>query len=174
MEYQKVANVIDDASNQPSKFRAKNWVEINDESRGTYNVNSQIKFKTTMLKSSLCDYSDAYILANGKITITGRGADVVARKADERDKGVAFKNCAPFTNCISEINNTQVDSAKDIDIVMPMYNLIEYSDNYAKTSGSLWQYCTDKPDDNLADSEPIKSKINITEKTPDNDNEIDV
>ena len=127
----------DNKSNQPSKFRTKNWVEINDESRGTYNVNSQIKFKTTMLKSSLCDYSDAYILIKGTITITGAGDDAAARQADERDKGVVFKNCAPFTNCISEINNTQVDNAKDIDIVIPMYNLIEYSDNYAKTLGSL-------------------------------------
>ena len=75
---------------------------------------------TIELKSSLCDYSDAYILVKGKITITGRGADVAARQADERDKGVAFKHCAPFTNCISEINNTQVDNAKDIDIVMPI------------------------------------------------------
>ena len=123
MEYQEIANLIDDASNQPSKFRTKNWVEINDESRGTYNVNSQIKFETTMLKSSLCGYSDAYIIVKGKITITGEGDNAA----------VVFKNCAPFTNCISEINNTQVDNAKDIDIVMPMYNLIEYSDNYAKT-----------------------------------------
>ena len=137
MEVQKIANLIDNASNQPSNFRTKNWVEINDESRGAYNVNSQIKFKTTMLKSSLCDYSDAYILVKGKITIIGRGVDAAARRADERDKGVAFKNCAPFTNCISEINNTQVDDAKDINIVMPMYNLIEHSDNYAETSGSL-------------------------------------
>ena len=136
MEYQKIANLID-ASNQPSKFRTKNWVEINDESRGINNVNSQIKFKTTMLQSSLCEYSDAYILVKGKITITGAGADAAARQADE---GVAFKNCVPFTNCISEIKNTQVDNAKDIDIVMSMYNLMEYSDNYAKTSGSLWQY----------------------------------
>ena len=137
MEYQKIANLIDDTSNKPSKFRTKNWVEINYESRGTYNVNSQIKFKTTMLKSSLCDYSDAYILVKGKITITGAGADAAARQTDERYKGVAFKSCAPFTNCISEINNTQVHKAKDIDIVMPVYNLIEYSDNYAKTKGSL-------------------------------------
>ena len=137
MEYQKIANLIDDTSNKPSKFRTKNWVEINDESRGTYNVNSQIKFKTTMLKSSLCDYSDAYILVKGTITISGAGADAAARQADERDKGVAFKNCALFTNCISEINNMQVDNAKDIDIVMPTYNLIQYSDNYAKTTGSL-------------------------------------
>ena len=92
MEYQKIANLIDGASNQPFKFRTKNWVEINDESKGTYNVNSQIKFKTIMLKSSSCDYSNAYILVKGKITITGAGADAAARQADERDKAVAFKN----------------------------------------------------------------------------------
>ena len=156
MEYQKIANLIDDASDQPSKFSTKNWIEINDESRGTYNVNSQIKFKTTMLKSSLCDYGDAYILVKRKI-ITGAGDGAAARQADEKDKGVALKNCAPFTNCIGEINNTQVENAKDINIVMPMYNLIEYSDNYAKTSGSLWQYFRDEPDDNLADSESSKT-----------------
>ena len=170
MEYQKIANLIDDTSNQPSKFRTKNWVEINDESRGTYNVNSQIKFKTTMLKSSLCDYSDAYILVKGTITTAGAGVDAAARQADERYKGVAFKNCAPFTNCISKINNTQVANAKDIDIVMPMYNLIECSDNYAKTTGSLWQYFRDEPNDNLANSESFKFKMKITGKTPNNDN----
>ena len=138
MEYQKITNLLDGASNQPSKFKTKNWVEINDESRVTYNVNSQINFKTTMLKSSLCDYSDAYILVKGKITITGAGDDAAVRQSDERDKDVASKNCAPFTNCISEINNTQIYNCKDIDIVMPLYNLLEYSDNYAKTSGSLW------------------------------------
>ena len=175
MEYQKIANLLDDnKSNQSSKFRTENWVEINDESRGTYNVNSQIKFKTTMLKSSLCDYSDAYILVKGTITITGAEADAAAGQADERDKGVVFKNCAPFTNCISEINNTQVDNAKDIDIVMPMYNFIEYSDNYAKTSGSLWQYYRDEPNNSLADSESFKFKVKITGKTPNDDNEKDV
>ena len=170
MEYQKIANLIEVTSDQPPKFRTKNWVEINDESRGTYNVNSQIKFKTTMLKSSLCDYSDAYILVKGTITISGSGADAAARQADKRDKGVTFKNCAPFINCISEINSTQVGNAKDIDIVMPMYNLIEYSDNYAKATGSLWQYFRDEPNNNLADSESFKSKIKITGKTPNNGN----
>ena len=145
MENQIIANLINDASNQPSKFRTKNWVEINDESRGTYNVSSQIQFKTTMLKSSLCDYSDAYILVKGETTITGAGDNVAARQADKRNKGVGFKNCAPFVNFKSEINNTQIDSAKDIDIVMPMYNLIEYSDNHAK---GLWQYYRDEPNDN--------------------------
>ena len=101
-----------------------------------------------MLKSSLCDYTDAYILAKGAITVNNTAGGGAA--ANNADKKVIFKNCAPFTNCISEISNTQIDNAKDIDIVMPMYNLIEYSDNYAKTSGSLWQYCKDIPerDDN--------------------------
>ena len=116
---------MDNASNQPSKFRTRNLVEINDESRGTYTGNN-IKFKTTMLRPNLCDYADAYILVKGTITITGAGDDAAARQADERDKGVTFKNCAPFTKCISRINNTEIDNAKDIDIVMPMYNLIEF------------------------------------------------
>ena len=176
MEYQKIANLTDDTSNQPSKFRTRNWVEINDESRGTYNVGSEIKFKTTMLKSSLCDYSDAYILVKGKITIAGAGKDAAPRQADERDKGLVFKNCAPFINCISEINNTQIDNAKDTDIVMPMDNLIEYSDNYAKTTGSLWQYFRDEPvddDDDIEDSKSFKSKTKITGKTPNDNNEKD-
>ena len=144
MEYQKIANLIDDNTiNQPSTFRTRNWVEINDESRRAYNANSQIKFKTTMLKSSLCDYSDAYILVKETITVNNTAAQGAA--ANNTNKKVIFKNWAPFTNCISEINNTQIDNAKDIDIVMPMYNLIEYSDNYAKTTGSLWQYFKDIP-----------------------------
>ena len=169
MEYQKIANLIDDTPNQPSKFRTRNWIEINDESRGAYNVNSQIKFKTAMLKSSLCDYSDAYILVKGTISVNNTAA--AGANANNTDKKVIFKNCAPFTNCISEINNTQTDNAKDIDIVMPMYNLIEYSDNYAKTTGSLWQYCKDIPPrnnndeivifrgNNSTDSFKFKSKI---------------
>ena len=173
MEYQKIANLLDNASNQPSKFRTRNWVEINDESRGTYTSND-IKFKTTMLKSNLCDYADAYILVNERITITGAGADAAARQADERDKDVTFKNCAPFIKCISRINNTEIDNAKDIDIVMPMYNLTEYSDNYSKTSGSLWQYYKDDPNDNLANSESFKYKVKITGKTPTEDNTKDV
>ena len=143
MEYQKIVNLIDNTSNQPSTFRTKNWVEINDESRGVYNAGSQIKFKTAMLKSSLCDYSDAYILVKGTISVNNTAAEGAA--ANNTNKKVIFKNCAPFTNCISEINNTQIDNAKDIDIVMPMYNLIEYSDNYAKTTGSLLKYCEDIP-----------------------------
>ena len=177
MEYKKIANLIGhNTLNQPSKFRTRNWIEINDESRGVYNVNSQIKFKTTMLKSSLCDYRDAYILVKGTISINNTAAQGAA--ANNTNKKVIFKNCAPFTNCISEINITQIDNAKDNDIVMPMYNLIEYSDNYPKTTGSLWQYCKDIParDDNdeiaafdannLTDSFRFKAKI--TGETGDN------
>ena len=122
MKYQKIANLLENkvvlsASNQSSKFRTRNWVEINDESRGTYTSND-IRFKTT---------------------IAGAGNDGAAKQTDKRDKRVTFKNCAPFTECISRINNTELDNAQDIDIVMSMYNLIEYSDNYSKTSGNLWQ-----------------------------------
>ena len=166
VEYQKIVNLLENTSNQPSKFRTRNWVEINDESRGTYTSND-IKFKTTMLRSNLCDYADAYILENGTITITGAGNDDAAKQLDDRNKGVTFKNCVPFVKCVSRINNTEIDNAKDIDIVMPMYNLIEYSNNYAKTSGSLWQYYKDDPNNNLADSESFKYKVKITGKTPD-------
>ena len=122
-----------------------------------------------MLKSSLCDYSDAYILVKGTISVNNTAAADAA--ANNANKKVIFKDCAPFTNCISEINNTQIDNAKDIDIVMPVYNLIEYSDNYAKTTGSLWQYCKDIPArndnneivfftrNNLTDSFNVKVKI---------------
>ena len=135
MEYQKVINLLDNKPNQPTKSRIKNLVKVNDDSRGTYSTNSQIKPKISMLTSNLCDYSDAYILVSRTITI--------AESATCRENSnieVVFKNCAPFTDCISKINSAQIDTAKDIDAVMPMYNLIEYSDNCSKTSGSLWQY----------------------------------
>ena len=166
--------MLDDASNKTSKFRTKNWVQIDDKSRGTYNHEKQIKFKTTMLKSSLCDYSGAYILVKGKITIAGPGADEATRQTDERDKGVAFKNCAPFISCKGNVNNIEIDYCQDINIVMPMYSLIEYSDNYAKISGRLWQYYRDEPNNNLEDSESFKSKIKKTGKNPNDGNEKDV
>ena len=116
--------MLDKYIKQWSKFRTKKWVDLNDESRETCNTNSQIKFKTTIVKSSLCDYSGAYILVKGTIAIPNTTvADVDASNANEK---VIFKNCAPFINCISEINNTQADNAKDIDIVRLMYNLIEH------------------------------------------------
>ena len=106
MEYQKVINLFDNIPNQPSKFRTNNLVEINDDLRGTYNTDSQIKFKTSMLKSKLSDYSDAYLFLSRTITIVGSGADDAARAADKNSKQAILKNWAPFTDCITEINNT--------------------------------------------------------------------
>ena len=146
---------------------------MNDKSSENY-ANSDIRFKTTMLRSNLCDYANSYILVKGTITITGAGDNAGEREADERDKRVTFKNCAPFTKRITRINNTDIDNAHDIDVVMPMYKLIDYSDNYSNASGSLWQYYKDDPNDNLTDSESFKSKVKITGKTPNNGNTKDV
>ena len=121
--------MLENAPNHPTKFRTKNWVEINYLSRGMYNTNSQTKIKTSMLRSHLCDYGDAYILLSGTITITEGPNDItdVNTRADERNKLAIFKNCATFTDCISEINNSQIDSAKYLDVVMSMHNLTEYN-----------------------------------------------
>ena len=126
MEYQKIIILSDDTTNQPSKFRTRNWGEINVELRGEHNDdddnnfnnkdNNNIKFKTSMIRSSLCDYSDAYILVKGTMIVPNTAAE-----------GTAVNN----TN--KKVENTQVDYAEDIDIVMPMYNLIEYSNAYSKT-----------------------------------------
>ena len=128
--------MLDNTLTEPSKFMTKNWAEISNDLCGTYNINNQIKFKTMMLKSNLCGYSDPYILVSGTITITGEGGDD-GKSADKRDKGVTFKNWAPFTDYLSEINNAQVDNAKYLDAVIPMYNLIQYSNNYSKASGDF-------------------------------------
>ena len=119
--------MLDNRTDQLLTFTAKYWVEIKDEACGTYSTNSQIKFKTTMLKSSLFDYSDAYLLVKITIIVVGQGADASAIAADRKHQQVIFKNFAPFTNCISEF-----------DFEIPMHNLIEYSNNYWKTSGNLW------------------------------------
>ena len=143
MEYQKIANLLNDESDKPSKFRTKNWVEINDDIRGAYSSHKQIRFKTAMLTSSLCDYADSYILVKGNTIVNNTAAEGVA--AHNAAKKVIFKNCAPFTKCISKINKAEINNAEYIDIVMPLYNLIEYIDNYSKTSGSLWQYGKETP-----------------------------
>ena len=173
MESQKIANLSNGESNKPSKFRTRNWIEINDESRGAYPVNKQIKFKTPMLRSSLCDYADAYILVKRNITVNNTAAEGAA--ANNAVKKVIFKSCAPFTNCISKISYTQIDNAEYIDIVMSMYNLIEYNDNYSKTSETLSQYRKDIPAVNNAGNifdftatnttDSFQFKIKITDQT---------
>ena len=129
MECQKLINLVDNKSNQLSKFKKKNWAEINDDANGTYNTSSQIKFKTSVLKSSLCDYSNAHILVSRTKTVPNTGTEAVPNNL----KNKIVKNYVQSTDSIiSEINNTQIDNAKDIVTVMPIYSLIEYSDNYSK------------------------------------------
>ena len=120
-----------------------------------------------MLKPSLCDYSDAYTLGKGTITIAGRRTDI--RQLDERNKEVIFKNYASFTDCICVVNHTQIGNAKDLDVTMPMYNLIEYSHNYSEKSGGLLQYYKNKPNVSLADPESFKSKRKRIGSTSDGD-----
>ena len=139
MEYQRIINFSDNTPIQPTRFRTNNWVEINDDARGTYNNNSLIEFKTSVLKSSLCDCSDAYVLICGAVTFTA----LVAGRGNSY-KQVIFKNHVLFTDSISYINNAQVDNVKDIDVVIGKYNLIEYRNNYLKKIGKLWQYCRDE------------------------------
>ena len=123
METQKIVNLLNGSDNESSKFATKKWYIIDSESKGNYLRDNDIKFLTSSLESNLCDYSDAYVLVTGNINITGGDANTK----------VAFKNCAPFRKCRTEINETFVDDAEHINIAMPMYNLIEYSDNYSDT-----------------------------------------
>ena len=133
METQKIVNLLNGSDNEYAKFPTKIWYVIDSESKGKYSHHDPIKFLTKSIKSSLCDYSDAYILVTGNI-VTGSNANTK----------VAFKNCSPFEKCRTEINETFVDDAQHINIAMPMYNLIEYSDNYSDTSGSLWNFKRDE------------------------------
>ena len=125
----------DNTKSEPSKFRRRYWVAINDNSQGTYEDSNKTKLKTSLIRKRLYDYGDAYIFVSGTVTITGAGADAAAKRANQRNRGVIFKNCAPFTECMSTINNTHIDN--DMDVEMSMYNLKEYSDDYSKPSGSL-------------------------------------
>ena len=130
MEFQKNASFLNITSDDKdlSRFVTKKWVEVYDQSGGNYNVNKEIRIKTSMLTSDLCDYSDAYIVVKGDITLEGDN------DANKRNKNLAFKNNAPFINCISKINGVKIDNAEDLDVVMPMYNLLEYSKNYKKNN----------------------------------------
>ena len=130
METQKIVNLLNGTDNDNSKFATKKWYIIDSESNGNYSKNDKIKFLTRSIESSLCDYSDAYILVTCNITATPNNAATQ----------VVFKNCAPFEKCRTEINETFIDEVTHINITMPMYNLIEYSDNYSDTSGSLWHF----------------------------------
>ena len=155
--------MLDNTANQPSRFRRKNWVEINDDFRETYITNNQIKFETSMLQSRLCGQSDGYILVKGNITVIGARVDDT-RTADRNNKKVIFNNCAPFTDCITEINSTQIDNTKDLDVALWMYNLIEHSYNYSKTSRSLLQFLRHEPHGTITNSESFKFKSRFLDK----------
>ena len=127
METQKIVNLLNGSDSGNSKFATKKWYVIDSESKRYYSDENEIKFLTSSLESNLGDYSDAYVLVTGNITVTGGDANTK----------VTFKNCAPFRKCRAEINEAFVDDAEHINIAMPMYNLIEYSDNYSDTSESL-------------------------------------
>ena len=152
MEMQNTVDFLNGFDNENSKFSTRKWYVFDSETKGIYSHENPIKFLTSSLESSLCDYSDAYILVTGNINVTG---------GDNNTK-VAFKNCAPFKDCRTEINDTFVDYADFINIAMPMYNLIEYSDNYSDTSGSLWQFKRDEiggDDDLTVDAQHIPNNL---------------
>ena len=173
MESQTIANLLYDPENKSSKFATRKWYIINDQNNGQYGKGDEdndsiIKFETKVIKPFLCDYSDADILLTGNIKVTDINADT----------NVVFKNCAPFTRCATHINNEHFETAENLDIVMPMYNLIEYSDNYADSSGRLYQFKRDESPMNdagnplnvaLDNSTSFKYKASLLGKADDDD-----
>ena len=158
MEYDKINNLLlsedneNEMSEQLSKFVTREYVRVNSLSN-TYNENKSIRFKTPMLRSNLCDYSDAYILVKGTITVTAPGANNNANNVrDKRNRPLILKNNAPFVSCITRINGELIEDADDLDIVMSMYNLLEYSKNYRKTIRSLYDYYRDELSDDADDN----------------------
>ena len=171
MEYDKINNLVlseDNESEQLSKFITREYVRVNSLSN-TYNENESIRFKTPMLRSDLCDYSDAYILVNVTIAVTGN------HPRDRQNRPLILKNNAPFISCITRINGGLIEGADDLDIVMPMYNLLNYSKNYRKNIGSFYNYFRDElSDDNdnddfgnikVVNSEAFKYKNKIIGNT---------
>ena len=174
METQKIENLLNDSENKFSKFATRKWYIINDQNNRQYGKenedenDSTIKFETKAIKPNLCDYSDAYILVTGAIKIV----DIAG------DSNVAFKNCAPFTRCATHIDDEHIETAENLDIIMPIYNLIEYLDNYSDSSGSLWQFKRDESpmsgDGNplnvaLDNSTSFKYKASLLGKADDDD-----
>ena len=150
MEYDKINNLLlseDNESEKLSKFVTREYVRVNSLCN-TYNENKSIRFKTTMLRSNLCDYSETYILVKGTITVAAPGVNNNANNIrDKRNRPSILKNNAPFVSCVTRINGELIEDADDLDTVMSMYNLLEYSKNYRKTIGSLYNYYRDELSD---------------------------
>ena len=161
------------------RFFTKKWIEVYDQSQGNQDINKDIRIKTSMLRSDLCDFNDIYIVVKGNITVnkkkftddhfeepnnTAANANATNNANNNvfDEKKLVFKNIAPLINCISKINGIKIDNAEDLDVVMLMYNLLEYSKNYRKTAGSLWNYYRDEPNsstDNNNNSFNLKFRI---------------
>ena len=159
MEFQKTVNLFDTTFNDKDlpRFATKKWIEVYDQSEKNYNVNREIRIETPILRSDLFYFSDAYIVVEGVIAVTNPDDA-------KRNKVVAFKNNPPFINFISKINDVQINNAEDLDILVTMYNSLEYSKNYRKATGSLWSYYRDEPSDPLSsNSESFKYKTSITD-----------
>ena len=174
MEYQKIANSLAKTSDNVPRFITKKWIEVYDQlsnAEDRYQPSKQIRFKTSMVRSDLCNFSDAYIVVKGTITLirtNGRGI------IDIRNKFLAFKNNVPFTNCMWKTNNILTDNAEDLDVVMPTHNLLECSKNHAKTTGSLRNNYRDETNgfpannynvNSIKNSDCFKYKSSITGKT---------
>ena len=147
MKHQKILNLLNEAGDPKFVTRKRNIA--NDQSNANYNVRNGFTYNTEVLKYNLSDYNDAYILVRGDITVASAPATQVS-----------FKNCAPFTKCITKIDRKTIDDAEDLGLIMPMYNIIEYSSNYSKTTGRLWFYSKDEAanfDSDLADNNNFKS-----------------
>ena len=174
MECQKITNLLGITLNEVPIFLTKKLVEVHDQSgsaENRYKPSKKIRFKASILRSDLCNFRDAYIVVKGDVTLTKTDG---RRFTDIRNRFLAFQNNTSITNCISKINNVLIDNAEDLDVVMSMYSLIEYSKNYRKTTKSLWNSYTDEPNnpptvnfnaDHITSSESFKYKISITGKT---------
>ena len=175
IEYQKIKNLLGKIPDKVPRFITKKWIEVHNQSGGTHNTNKQIRFETSMLRSDLCGYSDTYIVVKGKIIVTNPDNDAY-------DKKISFKINAPFSSCILKINNTNIDNAEDLDIVMLVYSLIEYSSNYRKTTGILWNYYRHEPNSgsvgninySIKNSKSFDYKISITGKLEGNNVKQDI
>ena len=191
MEFQKIVNWLDIASHDKNfpKFVTKKWIEVYDQSEKNYNPNKEIIIKTSMLRSDLCDYSDAHIVVKGNIIVNKKAstADDIEKPNDTAsnvtatntandnsfgEKKLFFKYNAAFISCVLKINGEKVDNAEDLDVVMPKYNLLEYSKNYIKTTGSLWNYHGEESNSgtdannithSILNSQPFEYKVNFIE-----------
>ena len=152
MEYDKINNLLGIESERLSKFVTIQYVKVNSLSN-TYDENKSIRFKTPMLRSDSCDYTDAYILVSGMVTVAGN------LPRDRQNRPVILKNNTPFISCITKINNELIEDADNLDIVIPMYNLLGYSKNYRKTIGSLYNYYRDELNDDANNDDFVNNNV---------------